>query len=536
MAKLVLPDGLSVKQLVERVRASQGPTYEHAVQTAVAYLNGLWRADTEAWIRRVFPNTADAIEPVGYDVLRPVSEAKALVFDGTPKLDLLRVSDSTAVTETPDGTRWATVLDEADLWATLRRLDVTTVASRLAFVRVLWDAVDARLRLDLFTADRVFPLYDPDRPDIQTAPVVMLELEGTRDAKGNPVRRFEVWTAVQDGTGATASAEVAIVDESGEILKGPERNPYRGPDGLQDQDRYPVIPVMAIGDSTGVTWPYPVQSLVDAQRSVNISASNRLYCTLTQAHGQWVAQQTERNAEQWNSSGGPRDPVTRSRFRERPTETSTTVSFGPAEVVNVPFGFALQHVAQGAQLDALTDAMERDLRNTCTLNGVPARTLVPTAEVASGVAMLVEREPLERYRRERVASFRRNVGRLGDLCRIVWNTHHEQPQRFLADGGLVAKFVPDTSKPVLDPIARADLAIRLAQTGLYTDAERLAMVEGVSVADAQARLDANRETLAAAQAARTGLVSRVFASPLAQARARAAETEDDDDEDDGEDG
>lgn len=526
MAKLILPGGRTVQGVIDEVVQTQGDAYRRAVATACAYLDGHWRADTEAWIRRVFPNTADAIEAVGLKVLLPISEEKSTEFDGSPALPLIDKASGEEVAETPSGVQWADVLDEGALWPTLGRLGTRTVPARLAFVRVLWDAVDERLRLDLFDADKVFPLYDPDRPDIATAPIVLLELAPIyRDEKA--VRRFEVWTAVRAPDGKTLTAEFCIVDETSEILSGPFPNPYTGPDGLQGLERasYPVIPIVGIGDVSTTPWPFPDQALIDAQRSINVEASNRLYCLLTQAHGQWVARQTVQNADAWNGAPAARDygSILSSGRRAAEDTGQASLAFGPAEVVRAPYGWALDHVVQGAQLTALSEALEADLRHICVLNGVPSRTLVASAQVASGASMLVEREPLARYRRERIAAFSRTVGRLGDLCRIVWNTHHDDTsQRFLSAGGLRAKFRPDHLRPILDPTEAADLAQKLKATGLYSDAEVMSRVDGITVAEAAALLEASAGERTASAERRTGIVSRVFASPLAQARGKPA--------------
>jgi hypothetical protein len=524
VAKLFLPGDQSVPEFLTQVRASQPHGYASAVAVSNAYHDGCGVSDTIRELQRTFPNTADAIMPVDVGVLKAISDEKARVYEGDPDLDLIDARTRDEIETAADGvTQWEDVLDEADFWPTLRRSDSRTVVSRLAFVRVLWDAIDERLRLDVFDADKVFPLYNPDRPDIATAPVVMLELAPSY-TNGKPMRRFEVWTAVVDESGKVVDASITIVDETGEILREAQPNPYRGPNGLQgtEPNSYPVIPIVAIGDVTGVPWPWPLQQIVDFQRSINVQASNALHCKLTQSHGQWSAAQTEERADSWTGAPKPKDTKSRLLATREPDPTNQNLAFGPAEVLRVPYGWQLTHTAQGAQLAEIRQGLTEDLRNGCTLAGVPSRTLVPSDVQASGVALIVEREPVERYRRERVAAQTRSVERLGTYCRIVWNTHHDSAQRFLSAGGVKTRFVPDHLRPIVDPVQAADLAQKLKATGLYSDAQVLARVDGLTVEDAQAQLEATREERGAAMAARTGAVSRVFASPLAQARGTPA--------------
>lgn len=549
--KLTLPGDMTVSAFLERVRLSQPTGYASEVAIANAYHDGCGIADTERELARTFPNTHDAIMPVDVGVLRAVADEKARVCDGSPALELVDAKTRKPVETAPDGTVWAEVLAEGGLWSTLRRVDSRTVVARTGFVRVLWDDVDERLRLDVFDADKVFPHYDPDRPDIATAPVVLLELAPALNAKGEKERRFEAWVSVVDEAGKLVQSTKCVVNEAGDVLAGPEANPYYGPDGLQGQapgggdevvrgGQYPVIPIVCLGDVTGVPWPMPLRQIVDFQRSINVQASNALHCKLTQAHGQWTATQTERQADSWTGAPAPKDPVSRLRATgQQSSGGGANLAFGPAEVVRAPYGWRLDHTAQGAQLAEIRQGLSEDLRNGCTLAGVPSRTLVPTDVVASGIAMIVEREPIERYRRERIAAFDRSIRRLGDLCRIVWNSHHEKEQRFLSVNGIRSVFVPDRLRPMVDPAAAAELATKLKATGLYPDAEVLAKVEGITVADAEARLAASAEARKRERDER--MLGRVVIPPRAGAPVvddDAGDTGDEDDaaEDDADDG
>lgn len=516
VAKLVLPGGVTVAAHIASVRASQGSGYAPTVATACAYLDGMGRGDVESQLAKHFPNTHGSIEACTIDALRAVAEAKALVFDGNPKLGLVDAKSKADVAENASGRAWSDVITEAGAIDALRRVDVRSVVSRLAFARVLWDKIDGRLRIDVFDADKVFPCYDVDRPDLATAPFVLLELAPVIDAKGEQVRRFEAWTAEVDGDGATVGASVVVVDETGEILSDPRENPYGGPDGRPGQNKWPVIPIVAFGDLAQTPWPWPFVSVIDGQRALSVELSNALHCAILQSHGQWTATQTDQNADSW--SGGARSSGGSMRTRTQETSASVNVAFGPDVLSRAPFGWRLDHVTQGAQLAEIRAGFESRLRQFCTTNGIPAGVLVDSARNASGVALLVEREPLERYRRERIAAFDRAAHRFTTICRIVWNTHHEEPERFLSPGGVRAQVTFDRLRPLMDPIAAADLAVRLGQTGLFSDAERLAKVEGITVAEAEARLTASAEARAATQARREGLVGKVFASPLTQAR------------------
>ena len=484
---ITLPTGESFPAFVKRVRASQPMRYADRIATACAFQDGYSEAATVETLRRNFPATWDRMVPRTVGLVERVAETKALVFEGSPQL-LLSNADGEPVTETPDGTQWADVLLDGDVLATLRRGDLRSVVQRQAFVRFTWDDVEGYIRSDVFDAHAVLPLLDPDRPDVMTAPVVAFEIAGTTDKDGRPVRRYEVWTAMlgTDEAGQpTTSATVTVVDEAGNVLSEPTPNPYRWPDGT------PLIPVVRLGDTTSEPWPWPRESVLSAQLAVNVDITNRNHVTLMQGHGQWSVTQTERNADPW--PGSALKSVRANRLTDDPSDVpSVSVAMGPDEIARVPYGFSLSHTSQGANLDGLLKAEEATIREFAAFEGIPSGALLDSAREVSGVALLLEREPLHKYRRDRIAAFHRAVERALDYVVIVWDTHAaSNAGRFSTpERPAHGVFRPDRLRPLMDPSQAADLANKMRATGLYSPAEIRARVEGTTIEEAEEALRA----------------------------------------------
>lgn len=519
-----LPLGLkSPTAWIERVRATYPPGYASLVALLLAYLDGRGGSDLAAQILAVFPVTGPKMRPLGFALVERAAEAKALVYDGSPEFGL-ETMDGNPVETTAAGTSFADVLEDADFLDVVKRADERTVPSRLVFVRVAWDDVARRVRLDLFDPTVVHPLYDPDRPSLKSAEGVLLDLVPV-----DGVNRHELWTAIVNEAGETVDARNLILDPKGEILSVPGEtpdNPYRGPDGIPDGEgapagRYPLLPLVAFGDLNAGPWPLPRQTLLDAQRGVNLKLTNAGHIALLSGWGQWVDEKAE-GAADWGGSASKGGSEASRLGRGQSAPVSSEVVLGPDVVVSPPAGHTLKNVPIAANMADLRSDIESFLRQACVSEGIPAHELVDTAQVASGVALLMQQAPLERYREKRLPTFQRSTCDLIDLIRIVWNTHHEPQDRFVAAGGVRPVFKPDAFRIARDPLQVADVATRKKALGLHSPAEIRAEMDDSSVEEAQAALDLTK----AERSAAVPVVPRMFPSPLTQARGAAPVVED----------
>jgi len=515
-----LPGFDSIEDVIKHVQATQPQGYASRAATVFRYLDGCWQEDTRSALARVFPLSHAKMVPVGLPLIERVSETKATAFDGDPSFDLV-ADDGTEVEFAADGvTTWKSVVQDANVLDVLRRADERTVAGRLVFLRVGWDSDTSRVRIDRFDPQLVFPVYDVDQPTMASASMVVLEL--APDVwNGKPRKRYEVWTAVVSETGQTEDARAFIVDEKGEWLADvgvDGENPYRAPNG-PDGDGYAVLPVVAFGDVADGPWPEPRESLVDAQRAMNVRKTNLHHVEILQAHGQWVSETTTRDADSWSGAPSPRgSEASRLGLNRNPAPGGAQIPIGPDSIVNVPFGRSLANVPIQAQIANLRASDAAETKDVAVFEGIPVGRITGDAREVSGVALQIENAPLARYRHKRLATFRRPVEEMLDLIRIVWNTHVEANRRFPPSWG---RFTADTPPAVVDPVAMLDRAERMKRTGLFTPAEVRAAATGESVEDAAKFLEEHAAELASATS--TALAAtRVFPSALAQARGATA--------------
>ena len=514
-----LPGFDSIEDVIKHVRATQPQGYETRAATVFRYLDGAWQEDTRSALARVFPLSHQKMQPIGLPLIERVSETKATAFDGDPSFDLV-ADDGTEVETAADGvTTWESVVEDANVLDVLRRADERTVAGRLVFLRVGWDTDTGRVRIDRFDPQLVFPIYDVDTPTMASASMVVLEL--TPDVwNGKPRKRYEVWTAVVNDLGQTEDARAFIVDERGDLLADvgvDGANPYVAPNGPvpEGEPTYAVLPVVAFGDLADGPWPEPRESLVDAQRAMNVRKTNLHHVEILQAHGQWISGRTSRDADSWSGAPSARgsEDSRLGRWRSAPSG-GAQIPIGPDSIIDVPFGRDLANVPIQAQIANLRASDAAETKDVAVFEGIPVGRITGDAREVSGVALQVENAPLARYRQKRLATFRRPVEELLDLIRIVWNTHVEANRRFPLAWG---RFTPDTPPVVVDPVAMLDRAERMKRSGLFTLAECRAAATGESVEDAAKFLEEHADELASATSASVA-ATRVFPSALAQAR------------------
>jgi hypothetical protein len=457
---------VSPEQWIERARRTQPQGYARAVETALAYYRGWSQADALSTLQRLFPLTADKINLVTLDVLRLVVDEQARVFAGEPEFILDGADEETQL-------RWAAVVEGAETHRKLMEADRLTRACRRYFVRVTADLERERLKLTLFPPSKVFPIFDVDRPgDLDAAEGVLLELAPDFDAKGNPIRRWEFWSAGE------APANF-IVDETGAVIHGETegRNIY-----VDDAGRS-IVPLVSFSDSDEDAgyWMLPSEALVSAQRTVNSQVSNLFHVAQVQGFGQWKLTQNERNAETWKGTPAPGTP--RRQTAQTTSGDGAVISTGPETPMVVPFGWQADHVAQNAPLADLFANLVGYLRQVAISERIPPGAIVADGSgTQSGVALAIQRLPLSELRRDRVALFQRPTTDLLNVMRLVWNAHF--PAAAFAER---AVFAPGEVVLPTDPEQAARLRDFEIRQGLTSAAREIAKREGIALEEAKIR-------------------------------------------------
>lgn len=390
-ASVKLPTGETVGDWRANVEEERGKGYGPLVRNLLAHYNGEGAADTKDALQKTFPKTYQYMTPVTLPVLRKLVNERAQAFGGEGESFDWLPDDEDAE---PDET-FAEAVKASGFASFLKALDRRVEFCRRAFVRVTWDARDSRVRLSLFTPERVYPRWPADTRDMDAALGVLLEVEPIVE-DGKKILRWEFW-----------SPERAIViDAKGRIDEGETggENPYAYDGGEA------CVPLVSFGaDSDDVTgyWQHPRADWLDTQRAVNVDETSRGHLAQVAGFGVWVSESTTGTADPW------------------PDETVVA----PAELIEVPNGRTLTNVVAQANLTGLAEASREHLNRVASLNDLPpGSVLTETRTVPSGTALAIERAPLMEAREDRVDAYRVPLARLAEVIRVVYNHHADGAQ------------------------------------------------------------------------------------------------------------
>lgn len=437
----------------EIIKASDAlkPTgYAAAVSRAVAYYLGSAQTYVLASLRRSFPNTAQFMAPAPQGLYPRMIKERARAFAGDWSATLTRNGEEV---EAAGAVTWESVLDAARFGAVLVEANrLADVAGRV-FVRVSWDEKRGRVILRLVTPDRVHLELDPDAVELSDASRVMVELQAVGES-----RRFEVWTLGDD-------PQVIQYDERGkELSRAP--NPYRAPDGLPDGE--PVIPIVGlttVGAIHGL-WPMPNEDMLSAAETADTVATSAVHSLKLNGFGQWVASNSAgTDAEQWPGQ----------------------VDRGPEAIMIAPRGWQVEHVSQDSQATPSMEFLTRYIGNaTAAASLPPGSVLSEGRSQASGVSMLLERQPLDELRADMLTYLTPGVRDLMRAIVIVWNAH--QPSNATRFLGCDVSFTSGSMTPPKTDAERADLDEVEIRIGVSSPVRVLMRDEGLTREEAIAKV------------------------------------------------
>jgi hypothetical protein len=511
--KATLPGGLTVDKWIAQVEQERGADYSALVADIVAHLRGHGRADTVAQLRRVFPKTYDRMVPVVLPVLPKLVGELAHVYGGDgEKFEVLgepTIAEDGSIVETviPG---FAEVVDRAALVPKLKEVNRLTTAIRRTYVRVTWDDKLGRIVLTIFTPDAVFPHFAADSYDLDQAAGVLLRVADAH-IDGKPVKRWEWWSAGDKARGIPP--DNFVIDEKGNVTRPADGvgNPFK------DDAGNPVVPLVSFGDADTDAgyWLKPREDWLEQQRSVNVDTTSARHIARVTGFGVWTAQAASVNgAEDW------------------PGENTLS----PDEILPVPKGWTLENVAAQADLKGLDESAQSFIRTITSLNNLPPGSVLSEGrQVPSGVALQIERAPLDETRATQVDNYRESTTRLLDLIRYVWNDGHAASEQFRG----TSRWTPGAVKPPEDPEARNRIDKQQIDMGIDSPVTVHMRRAKVSREEAEKHVEQceadNRERMAL-----SGLGARLMSGgplparpppgPLAQARGATPEEPDDEDE------
>lgn len=437
----VMPD---VKALVAASDALKPPGYDAEIERAVAYLTNNAAMYATKALRQQFPNTAQYMSPVDLGLYRRfiVEQSRALV--GRWSLDLVGASEEQAAL-------WADVQARVHIRRKLVEVARRANALRKVFVRVTWDARQLCVRLTMFAPHKVHLPYAADATRLEDLDRLALELAPVRSGPLMEKRR-EVWTR---GEGAM----VWIVNERGTSLaEGP--NPYADDAG---QSIIPLVEFTTVDPDDGA-WQLPDAQLLGAAEAINAQLTNAWHVAKLGVYGQPISERTSEGTDD-----------------EWPGE----VPRGPEVVIDVPRGrtYRVDTVNAGVEkLEGLVTSLIGQTEASASLP--PGSVLQGSRTVPSGVALLIERAPLDELRQDHLDLLTPSIERLADVVRWVWNAH--QPSNSTRLMKLPAKFTAGAVHPPLGVAERAQADEAQIRIGTSSAVRVLMRDRGLSREDAMA--------------------------------------------------
>lgn len=333
-----------------------------------------------------FPATYTKLPRVSLNVTKQIASIDAASYDHPVKRSI-KVNGEEIEQDDPRAVAFADLCRSAGLHKHLPELDRRVQAARTMFVRVGWDALKKRPRVDLFWPHDVRVICHAKGPDDLTyATCLIARVAGpVASADSDPGdTHYEVWTrpvvAEDERTGEVtfgawrrdkvngrgeAVEEFVPTDEEGKPIASGRQ---------QDLDRLPWC-VLRNGIPSGCVFVDEDRDLVETQDVVNVGWSNIFYTLDMEAHSEAVY---AGNREISTMVGGPGV-----MHKIDTGETLTTLDFNP----------------KIADMLATQDKFTKTLllSRRCSPDAAATEPGVPL----SGVSRRIANEPQDKARRER---------------------------------------------------------------------------------------------------------------------------------------
>jgi len=441
--------------LQRRVIQAVGPTRAEAwgVGSGLAYAGG---------------GTAYGGVDLSSNILMQVSGQLACMYDRPP---------SVAHPDEISGEVMAATLERAGWASLMQRIQRDTLALREMMIRVdvaLDSAADLRVSLRPVYPDLVVGAATPARPD---------ELASVREARlrADPLTGEHRWTwdalDVRDPAHPSYRVIDAVTGDDvtlvylGADLSG-AAYPYR------DSDGRPVLPYVLWHASRcpGLWDAWAGVELVEGTLQAGVHWSHLAHAMTQAAHPQRYAVGVELpNSHVTDGEGRARHEVV--------ADPATVLMLQPSP--DAPGGMTIGQWQPGADIGAMTDAVERYERRVAAFAGVSASDLLRVSgDPRSGYALMISREGKREASKRFEPVFRRSDEQ---LCRVIAVLVNRLSGTRLAEGGYRIGYQP-VPLSADERKAEVDETLELLDRGMLTRVEAMMRVHGITRSAAEGRL------------------------------------------------
>ena len=302
------------------------------------------------------------LQPCFINIVRKVIDLKARCYADEPK----RIIEGTEA----DKLLFQEIAEQAALSVKMKTASRLVKLLKTVLIRPTWR--NNRLDLDILAGDIVDVSCGDSPEDLES----ILITHWPDDGKVEGIT-YSFWTVT----------EWSRLDYRGRILETLP-NPYSG-----------ILPFVPLWDRapSDSFWQPGGDDLIVAQEAVNKALVDLLHTMEFQGYGVGYVTGAE--------GGG-------------------TLQTGPGVMIELPKDASLGFAATNAQIEEVTEAIDRLMRWVAISNGIPAASLSTDPSVESGIARIVGNSELTESRQDDIALFRVFERRLFSVIRTVWNAHN----------------------------------------------------------------------------------------------------------------
>lgn len=354
-------DQSDMKKVVDGLSALR-PNLEYAEEIRQMY-EGRGREYLAKALRARYPNTSADMAILPFNWVKLVASQDAATYDG-PTERYAVGGDGVKIEEGPIAKEVSSV--ESDIAANwvLPEAERRVAVCGTQFIRVMYDAVEKRIRADLFWPQDVWVIPDTKAPahlpSVQLLVCKILSPYGEGDGE----EWYQVWSPNKQNDVVT----------SWKVVTAPAKGAYLS----SEEYKSPILPWCVFNNTDGKTIYGGLDvDFVKTVEEVGVQIANHFYCIDVESHTPLVYEGTQNE--------------------------NASMAFGPGMIVKVGQNEDLRTLSLSPKLQEQQESIKMMLSIlACTRRQSPDAYSFQRTDYASGVAKAIANEPQEKARQERV--------------------------------------------------------------------------------------------------------------------------------------
>lgn len=354
-------DQSDMKKVIDKLSALR-PNLERAEEVRQMY-EGRGRDYLAKALHARYPNTSADMAILPFNWVKLVAAQDAATYDG-PAERYAVGGDGAKIEEGPIAQEVASVVNDIAAAWLLPEAERRVAVCGTQFVRVMYDAVDKRMRADLFWPQDVWVIPDPKAPaHLSSAQLLICKILSPY-GEGDGEEWYQIWLPNRQNDVVT----------SWQVVTAPAKGPYLSSENYAS----PALPWCVFNNTDGKTIYGGLDvDFVRTIEEVGVQIANHFYCIDIESHTPLVYE------------GGQNE--------------AASMAFGPGMIVRVGQNEDLRSLSLSPKLKEQQESIKMLLSMLAsTRRQSPDAYSFQRTDYASGVAKAIANEPQEKARQERV--------------------------------------------------------------------------------------------------------------------------------------